>query len=123
MCVSLGLLDREQQHLVKYVFEALPTKEELAVLPTSSQQRAGGTQAGGASESDDERSLFITPLASAAPVTSPSRRSSNVDDLAISEALMRNSARNTRKRPIRRPHSQANAKRPRKTLFNYFSQK
>ena len=122
-CVSLGLLDRGHQHLVKCVFEALPTKEELGVWPTSSEQKARGTQAGPASESDDERSLFITPIPRATPVTSSSSRSSNVDDLAISEALMRNSTRSTRKRPMRRPHSQANEKRPRKTLFNYFSQK
>ena len=120
-CVSLGLLDRGHQHLVKSVFEALPTKEELGFLPTSSQQKVGGTQAGTASESEDEGSLFITPQPRAAPPASPSpRESSNVDDLAMSEALMRNSTRSMRKRPMRRPHSQ---ERPRKTLLNYFSQK
>ena len=49
----------------------LPTKEELGVLPTSSQQKAGGTQAGTASESEDERSLFIMPLSRAAPRRHP----------------------------------------------------
>ena len=123
-CVSLGLLDRGHQHLVKSVFEALPTKEELGFFPTSSQQKVGGTQAGAASESEDEGSLFITPQPRAAPPASPPPREiSNVDDLAMSEALMRNSTRNMRKRPMRRPHSQANEKRPRKTLLNYFSQK
>lgn len=73
-CVSLGLLDRGQQHLVKCVFEALPTKEELGVLPTGSQQKEGGTQARAASESDDERNLFITPLARVAPVTTVTQK-------------------------------------------------
>ena len=100
-CVSLGLLDRGHQHLVKCVFEALPTKEELGVLPTSSQQKARGTQARAVLESDDERSLYITPIPRANPVTSSSRRSSNFDDLAISEASKRNSTRSTRKRPMR----------------------
>lgn len=123
-CVALGLLDRRHQHLVKCVFEALPTKEELGPLPTSSRQEAGGTQAGTASESDDERSLFITPLPMAAPaLTSPSRPSSNLHDLAVSGELMRNSTSSTRKRSKRRAHSQVGEKRPRKTLLNYFSQK
>ena len=123
-CVSLGLLDRRHQHLVKRVFEALPTKEELGLaLPTSSQQKAGDAQAGKASESDDERSLYITPLHRAAPLNSPgSSASSNTHDLAVSEDLMRNSTRSTRKKSKPRAHSQVSTKRPRKTLLNYFSQ-
>ena len=122
-CVSLGLLDRGRQHLVKCVFEALPTEEELGPLPTSSHQKAGGTQAGTSSESDDERSLFITPLPRVAPLNSPSSASSNAHDLAVSEDLMRNSTCNRRKRSKPRAHSQVGEKRPRGTLFNYFSQK
>ena len=77
MCVSLGLLDRGHQHLVKCAFEALPTKEELGpALPTSSQQKGGGAQAGTSSENDDERSLFITLL--------PLSASSNVHDPLMS---------------------------------------
>ena len=123
-CVSLGLLDRGRQHLVKCIFGALPTKEELGPLPTGSQQETGGTRAGTASESDDERSLFITPIPRAAPASSPSRASSNAYDLAVSEELMRNSTTgSTRKRSKRRAHSQVSEKRPRKTLLNYFSHK
>jgi len=113
-CVSLGLLDRGHQHLVKCVFEALPTKEEVGSLPTGSQQKTGGTRPGTASESENERSLFITPLPRDAPLTSPSRASSNVYDLAVSEELMRNSTGSTRKRSKRRAHSQVSEKRPQK---------
>ena len=66
-------------------------------LPTSSQQE-GETQAGTAEESDDETRLFITPLSRAAPLTSPARASSYAYDLEVSEELMRNSTRTTRKR-------------------------
>ena len=66
----------------------LPTKEERGFLPASSQQKAEGTQAGTASESDDERSLFIMPLPRAAPVAPPSLKNLNADDLAISEVLL-----------------------------------
>ena len=122
-CISLGLLDRRHQHLVKCVFEALPTKELGLALPTSSQQKAGGAQAGTASDSDDESSLFVTPLPRAAPQNSPrSSASSNAHDLAVSEDLMRNSTRSTRKRSKPRAPSQVSTKRPRKTLLNYFSQ-
>ena len=90
-----------RQHLLKSVFETLPTKEELRFLPTSSQQKAGGTQAGAASESVDEGSLFIMLQSRAAPPALPSpRESSNVNDLAMSEALMQNSTRSVRKRPM-----------------------
>ena len=122
-CVSLGLLDRGHQHLVKCVFEALPTEEELGTLPTSSQRKAGGAQAGTASESDEEGSLFITPLPRVAPLNSPSSASSNVHDLAVSEDLMRKSTCSKRKRSKSRACSQAAEKRPRKTLLNCFSQK
>ena len=66
-------------------------------MPTSSQQE-GGTQAGRAEESDDERRVFITPLSRAAPLASLSCASSHAYDLAVSEELMRNSTRSTRKR-------------------------
>ena len=122
-CVSLGLLDRGHQHLVKCVFEALPTEEELGPLPTSSQRKAGGAQAGTASESDEEGSLFITPLPRVAPLNSPSSASSNAHDLAVSEDLMHKSTCSKRKRSKSRACSQAVEKRPRKTLLNYFSQK
>ena len=53
----------------------------------ASQRKAGGTQAGAASESEDEGSFFITQQPRAVPPASPSpRESSNVDDLAMSEA-------------------------------------
>jgi len=123
-CVSLGLLDRGHQHLVKCIIEALPTKEELGPLPTGSQQETGGTRAGKASESDDERSLFITPLPRAAPGTSLSRASSNAYDLVVLEELMHNSTTGSkRKRSKCCAHSQVSEKRPQKTLLNYFSQK
>ena len=66
------LLERGHQHLVRCVLEALPTKEELgSAWPTCSQQKAGDVLAGRPSESDDKRSLFITPLSRAAPLNSP----------------------------------------------------
>ena len=117
VCVELGILREQDRHLVTNV---------NGPLPTSSQQE-GGTQAGTVSESEDEdRSLFITPLPSAAPPNSPSHASSNAYDLAVSEELMRNSTtvrKSTTKRSKRPALSQANQKRQRKTLLNYFSQK
>ena len=116
-CVELGILREQDRHLVTNV---------NGPLPTSSQQQ-GGTQAGTVSGSEDEdRSLFITPLPRAAPPSSPLYASSNAYDLAVSEELMRNSTtvrKSTRKRSKRPALSQANQKRPRKTLLNYFSQK
>ena len=116
-CVELGILREQDRHLVTNV---------NGPLPTSSQQE-GGTQAGTVSGSEDEdRSLFITPLPRAAPPSSPSHASSNAYDLAVSEELMRNSTtvrKSTRKRSKRPALSQANQKRPRKTLLNYFNQK
>ena len=87
------------------------------------RNRRGETQAGTAKERDDERRLFITPLSRAAPLTSPVRASSYAYDLEVSEELMHNSTRTTRKRSKRRGPSQEEEKRPRKTLLNYFSQK
>ena len=110
-CIELGILREQDQHLVTNV---------NGPLPTSSQQK-GGTQAWTALESDDERSLFITQLSRAAPLTSPSRARSNTHDLVVSEDLMHNST--TRKRSKHRADSQVGEKRPRKTLLNYFSQK
>lgn len=112
-CIELGILREQDRHLVTNV---------NGPLPTSSQQE-GETQAGTAKESDDERRLFITPLSRAAPLTSPARASSDAYDLEVSEELMRNSTRTTRKRSKRRGLSQVGEKRPRKTLLNYFSQK
>ena len=109
-CVELGILREQDRHLVTNV---------SGPLPTSSQQE-GGTQAGTVSGSEDEdRSLFITPLPRAAASSSPSHASSNAYDLAVSEELMRNSTtvrKSTRKRSKRPALSQANQKRPRKTL-------
>ena len=112
-CIELGILREQDRHLVTNV---------NGPLPTSSQQE-GETQAGTAKESDDETRLFITPLSRAAPLTSPARASSYAYDLEVSEELMRNSTRTTRKRSKRRGPSQVGEKRPRKTLLNYFSQK
>ena len=108
---------------MKCVFEALPTEEELGPLPTSSQRKARGVQAGTASESDEEGSLLITPLPRVAPLNWSSSASSNVHDLAVSEDLMRKCTCSKRKRSKSRACSQAAEKRPRKTLLNYFSQK
>jgi len=59
-CISLGLLDREHQHLVKCIFEALPTKEELGPLPTGSQQETPSPVDDNEKNSDNEAHLFIT---------------------------------------------------------------
>ena len=112
----------EGVHWTRHCRRAGPTLGNKCQLPTSSQQE-GGTQAGTAKESDDERRLFITPLSRAAPLTSPARANSYAYDLKVSEELMRNNTRTTRKRSKRRGLSQVGEKRLRKTPLNYISQK
>ena len=66
--IELGILCEQDRHLVSSV---------NGKLPTSSLEK-GGTQAGRASEIDDnDRSLFITPLSRATPPTLPSCANSN----------------------------------------------
>ena len=84
------------------------------------RNRRGETQAGTAKERDDERRLFITPLSRAAPLTSPVRASSYAYDLEVSEELMHNSTRTTRKRSKRRGLSQVGEKRPGKKTAQLF---
>ena len=105
MCIELGIQREQDRHLVTNVSGPLPT----------SLQQEGGTQAGTAKETNDERRLFITPPWHA--------QAQNAYDLEVLEELMQNSTRTTRKRSKHRGLSQVGEKRQRETLLNYFSQK
>lgn len=69
VCTALGLLRKEQHHLVTSVAERLP------VLPVLSSETEGVQQH--AHETDDEQSIFITPLPSTSGASVPHCSTSN----------------------------------------------
>ena len=111
VCTALGLLREEQQHLVTSVAERLP----VLPWPVLSSETEGVQQH--AYETDEERSIFITPLPSTSGASMPH---SSLDDCAASAALLRASSTNKKKR--KRPSSSQRAvKKSQNVLTRYFT--
>ena len=85
VCTAPGLLRKDQRHLVTSVAERLPVATSPSVEPEHVQERSTGY------ETDEEKSLYITPVPSACGVRDSSAcgvRDSSVDS-AVSDALPR----------------------------------
>ena len=111
VCTALGLLREEQQHLVTSVAERLP----VLPRPVLSSETEGVQQH--AHETDEEQSIFITPLPSTSGASMPH---SSFDDCAVSAALLRATTTNEKKRK-RHSSSQRAVKKSQNVLTRYFT--
>ena len=117
VCVDLGILRQQDQHLVKCVQEPLPTTDELnEVTQTEVATEGRQTKPFPEAESSDDQSMFITPLPAPLPaidvVLAPTP-----DDCAISDELPR--LHSTKRRRCRSQSQKAN-KRSKNTILNYY---
>ena len=108
VCVTLGLLSAQDQHLVTRVDEPLPRQKEVQAETSSQQPHCND----GAFSSDDE-SLFITPE----PSSSKGQSALQPDDCAISDELLRTCTSRKRKHGP----SQKGAKKAMNTILNYYT--
>ena len=117
-CIELGLLREEDRHLVRSVVETLPTAgtQGDSGVTADVEERDSFAQPG--NESSDEEDMFITPDLRAKRSSPSIVPSSIVDDCQISDDLLR---MHGTKRPRDGPRSQQPVKKPKNTLFNYFS--
>lgn len=106
VCVTLGLLSAQDQHLVTRVDEPLPRKKEVQAGTSSQRPNCND----GAFSSDDE-SYFITPE----PSSSMGLSALQPDDCAISDELLRTCTSRKRKHGP----SQKGAKKAMNTILNY----
>ena len=129
VCVSLGVIRNSHQHLVKSVFAALPTPEELGESSVSATQHEEGCaqedpgdhttgdqncSTGEAVDDDDER-IFITPV--------PSWHTSHTEFERTRKATPGKASSQTRgKRPRSNSVQSKTAKRPcNHSITKYFS--
>ena len=117
VCVDLGILRQQDQHLVKCVQEPLPTTDELnEVTQTEVATEGRQTKPFPEAESSDDQSMFITPLPALSPaidfVLAPTP-----DDCAKSDELPR--LHSTKRRRWRSQSQKAN-KRSKNTILNYY---
>lgn len=109
VCLTLGLLSAEDQHLVSRVDEPLPAKKDKQAETTSPQ-----THCSKDASSSDEASLFITPE----PRSRKGLTSLQPDDgAAISDELLR--MHSTRKRHSTQQKT-SDRKRMRNTITRYY---
>ena len=104
MCVTLGMLGAEDQHLVSHVDEPLPAKRDGPAQMMSPQLQCSKDDS-----SSDEASLFITPE----PRSRKALKSLHSDDCKISDELLCSCTTLKRKRGS---SQRENPKKPR-TLF------
>ena len=103
--VDLGILRNQDQHLVRYVHEPLPTRSELECEEVSTET----------AQSDDE-SMLLTPVPATEVVPA-----SFPGDCAISDELHRLHGTKKPRCTIRRSQTETPNKRSKNAILNYFN--
>ena len=113
-CCAQGLLKKEDRHLLTTLVQTLPTINHLGESSQDTLDEPSPASTEGEKNSDDE-AMFITPV----PIESGHcRLYRENNDCALSEAMLRESSTNKRKRPA---SSQPGHRKAQNTIMNYFS--